>query len=122
VAERENKGLGARIKRLRLQAGLSQADLGDRLGVSYQQVQKYEGGRNRVSADTLVRLARVLSVPAASLLEAESAKGSAVAEPRPDYAVLSREERDLLKAWRDLAEDKVRAAFLTALKAASRKA
>jgi hypothetical protein len=55
------------------------------------------------------------------LLEADPGKASTVAEPRPDYAALSRDERDLLKAWRELSEDKVRAAFLTALKAASRK-
>ena len=121
VAEKEAKGLGAKIRRLREQAGLSQSQLGERLGVSYQQIQKYERGVNRFSVDALIKLARALDVPVAGLLEAgESGKGSQVGEARPEYgAPRSREEKELLKGFRDIGDDKLRAALLALIKAAA---
>ena len=55
--------VGARIKLRRSLLGLSQERLGDALGLTFQQVQKYERGANRVSASRLYDLARVLDVP-----------------------------------------------------------
>lgn len=55
--------IGERIRRRRIQLGLTQEELAAALGCSYQQVQKYESGANRVSAANLLRLARRLSVP-----------------------------------------------------------
>ena len=55
--------VGSRMRERRLQAGLSQVALAERLGVSFQQVQKYETAANRVSASTLFRLSHVLGVP-----------------------------------------------------------
>lgn len=59
--------VGANIKRHRQLCGLSQTELGKALGVSFQQVQKYENGRNRVSASALQKIADILCVPVASL-------------------------------------------------------
>src|ERR1700744_571169 len=53
--------IGARLRTRRRQLGLSQSDLAERLGVSFQQVQKYERGANRVAASTLLVAARVLN-------------------------------------------------------------
>ena len=55
--------VGARIKLRRALLGMSQERLGDALGLTFQQVQKYERGANRVSASRLYDLARVLDVP-----------------------------------------------------------
>jgi transcriptional regulator with XRE-family HTH domain len=55
--------VGARIKLRRSLLGLSQEKLGDALGLTFQQVQKYERGANRVSASRLYDIARVLDVP-----------------------------------------------------------
>jgi transcriptional regulator with XRE-family HTH domain len=55
--------VGARIVALRAQAGLSQAQLAAQLGVSFQQVQKYEAGANRVSASRLHKLATIFQAP-----------------------------------------------------------
>lgn len=55
--------IGMRIRTLRLERGLSQAELGTMLGVSFQQIQKYEKGVNRVSAGRLQRVAEALNVP-----------------------------------------------------------
>lgn len=54
-----------RVRALRLQRGLSQNELSDALGVTFQQVQKYERGANRISAGRLFRIAKVLDVPVA---------------------------------------------------------
>jgi transcriptional regulator with XRE-family HTH domain len=55
--------VGTRIRSQRLVRRMSQTELGRRVGVTFQQVQKYEKGRNRVSASRLQRIADVLGVP-----------------------------------------------------------
>jgi transcriptional regulator with XRE-family HTH domain len=55
--------VGALIKRLRKQRGVSQEALGEALGVTFQQIQKYENGINRVAAGRLQRIAKALDVP-----------------------------------------------------------
>ena len=55
--------VGARMKLRRLLMGMSQERLGEALGLTFQQVQKYERGVNRVSASRLYDVARVLDVP-----------------------------------------------------------
>src|SRR5215211_8669395 len=60
--------VGQRIKMCRTAAGLSQTVLAEELGVTFQQVQKYEQGRNRVGAGRLAKIAEVLNVPVTKLL------------------------------------------------------
>lgn len=55
--------IGKRIRALRLERGLSQTELGNLLGVTFQQIQKYEKGANRVAAGRLQRVAESLEVP-----------------------------------------------------------
>lgn len=55
--------VGNRIRMRRMLIGMSQEKLGERLGLTFQQVQKYEKGTNRVSASRLFHVAQVLSVP-----------------------------------------------------------
>ena len=59
---------GRNLRRMRSLAGLSQAEVGRRLGVSFQQVQKYESGANNVSVPTLCRLAAILGCEFTDLL------------------------------------------------------
>ncbi len=77
--------VGRRIRQRRRQLKLSQTRLGDSIGVSFQQIQKYEKGTNRISASALDRLAKVLGVepgyfysgwehPVAGLSEKEQAQ------------------------------------------------
>ncbi|WP_152047925.1 helix-turn-helix domain-containing protein [Aureimonas psammosilenae] len=54
--------VGNRLRLLRLQKGMTQEELGSLVGVSYQQIQKYETGSNRISASRLYFLAMQLSV------------------------------------------------------------
>lgn len=53
--------IGARIRELRMTRGLSQMDLGAALGVTFQQIQKYEKGANRVSGSRMMALCNFLS-------------------------------------------------------------
>jgi transcriptional regulator with XRE-family HTH domain len=64
--------VGARIRMRRRHVGVSQQALADELGVSFQQVQKYERGANRVSASVLVKIARRLDCTVAALVGEES--------------------------------------------------
>jgi transcriptional regulator with XRE-family HTH domain len=65
--------IGARMRDGRTTLGLSQEALGEKLGVSFQQVQKYEGGTNRVSAARLFDICKALKVPLASMFELDPA-------------------------------------------------
>ncbi len=55
--------VGARVRVRRTLLGMNQTNLGDAIGVSYQQMQKYENGANRISASRLFDLSRLLDVP-----------------------------------------------------------
>ncbi len=55
--------VGKRVRVRRLQVGISQTALGDKLGVTFQQIQKYERGANRVSCSRLYEIADALNVP-----------------------------------------------------------
>lgn len=57
-----DRALGERVKYFRLARGMSLDELGRQIGVTYQQVQKYERGANRISASTLFRMTKVLDV------------------------------------------------------------
>jgi transcriptional regulator with XRE-family HTH domain len=61
--------IGARLRMRRLQIGLSQERLAAALGLTFQQVQKYEKGTNRIGAGRLLEIARILDVPAAFFFE-----------------------------------------------------
>lgn len=83
-----NKGgtagdIGHRIKSLRRSAGLSQANLGSALGVTFQQVQKYESGRSRIAADKLHQIAQTMGVDISYFYDTKPETGT------PDRAALA---------------------------------
>ena len=55
--------VGKKIKKFRIRSGKSQKSLGDDIGVTFQQIQKYESGGNRVSASSLFEIAQALNTP-----------------------------------------------------------
>jgi transcriptional regulator with XRE-family HTH domain len=67
-ARQADKDLGQRIRARRIESKMSQADLGAALGVSFQQVQKYEKGVNRVAAATLGKIAVTLDTTVTDLM------------------------------------------------------
>jgi transcriptional regulator with XRE-family HTH domain len=64
--------VGQTIRLHRLARGMSQTTLGKKIGVTFQQVQKYESGANRVSASRLSQIAQVLGIPLSMLFEGTS--------------------------------------------------
>jgi transcriptional regulator with XRE-family HTH domain len=64
-ADHRDAEVGRRVRTRRMQKGLSQSELGDRIGVTFQQVQKYEKGVNRIGSGRLERIATALEVPIA---------------------------------------------------------
>jgi transcriptional regulator with XRE-family HTH domain len=79
--------VGGRIRMRRLLLGMNQETLANALGLTFQQVQKYEGGANRVSASRLSAMADILSVPISYFF----------GDLRPDDAEISPEDRQ----WRE---------------------
>ena len=64
-----DKHVGSRVRMRRKMLGMSQTKLGDALGLTFQQVQKYEKGTNRISASRLQQLAHILQVPVTFFFE-----------------------------------------------------
>ena len=61
--------VGKKIRTQRMMSGISQSELGDRIGVTFQQIQKYEKGANRVSASRLVEIANAMSIDVRSFFD-----------------------------------------------------
>jgi transcriptional regulator with XRE-family HTH domain len=64
-----DKHVGSRVRMRRLMLGMSQSKLGDELGITFQQVQKYEKGTNRMGASRLQHISHILQVPASFFFE-----------------------------------------------------
>lgn len=98
--------VGARVRLRRRKLGMSQAALGARIGVKFQQIQKYENGSNRISASMLIRIADALEIAVVELLP----DGPAV-QPEDEFVgPFSRatSNRPLVSAWMRLDDDQRR--------------
>ena len=63
-----DRQIGARVRAARVSRGVSQEKLGEALGITFQQIQKYEKGTNRVSVSALLKIAEALQISAADLV------------------------------------------------------
>jgi transcriptional regulator with XRE-family HTH domain len=64
-----DKYVGSRVRMRRIMLGMSQEKLGDALGLTFQQIQKYEKGTNRVGASRIQQISEILQVPVSFLFE-----------------------------------------------------
>lgn len=125
--------VGRRLRDLRALRGVSQEELAKRLGVAFQQVQKYERGQNRIGASRLVEIAHLLGVPPSDFLSgivpplatAVPAQGPGLAEGpapgfvhddpslrgRPGPVVDTREALELVRAFGRIHDPLVRRRF-----------
>ena len=92
VAVREarpvDKHVGERVRMRRLMCGMSQVELADKLGITFQQVQKYEKGTNRIGASRLYHIAQIFDVPPGFFFkDLSGSKGRAGAAGLPNYFV-----------------------------------
>lgn len=73
--------VGAKIRMFRINRGMSQALLAERIGVTFQQVQKYEKGANRIGASRLSQIASVLGISVGELFESSGGGSSGLNSP-----------------------------------------
>jgi transcriptional regulator with XRE-family HTH domain len=100
--------VGSRIRMRRQLISMSQEKLGELLGITFQQVQKYEKGSNRISASRLFYTAKILGVPVQSFFEdlPNTEEGEGMREPKKDdesvmTSLMNTEGIQLAKAFRD---------------------
>jgi len=92
--------VGSRLRTRRKQLRISQEKLGKEIGVSFQQVQKYENGTNRIGAGRLAEISKVLDVPVAYFFTGNSGGSSADGERGDAKAILSEPgATELLQAY-----------------------
>ncbi len=123
--------VGSRIRLRRTLLGMSQERLGDQLGLTFQQVQKYERGVNRVGASRLFDLARVLDVPISFFFDdmPDGLIGNAARRPAgvadapetiADDTMTRRETLELVRAYYRIADPNQRKKVFELVKAMAR--
>src|SRR6187455_1039779 len=108
-----DKYVGSRVRMRRLMLSMSQEKLGEKLGLTFQQVQKYEKGSNRIGASRLQHIAQILQVPVSFFFEGGPAgEGSRGAEGvSPAYVsefLATRDGLVLAKAFMAIKDKKLR--------------
>lgn len=106
-----DKHVGGQVRLRRAQIGMTQSDLGGKLGLSFQAVQKYETGENRISASRLYQLSRVLEVPLAYFFE--GLEGASQTDDEAVNSDLSRKEAAMvLGTYYRISDPRLRSACL----------
>ena len=109
-----DRQVGSRVRTRRMLLGMSQEKLADALGITFQQVQKYEKGTNRISASRLEQIARSLSVTIAHLYgdpappDAGHGGFSEGSQGGYDADIMTVDALKLLRAYREIKDPKIR--------------
>jgi transcriptional regulator with XRE-family HTH domain len=136
VANQIDVHVGRRVRLRRMLKGISQEKLGERLGLTFQQIQKYERGVNRIGASRLFEMSRILDVPigyffedmptetAVSVMGEEAVSGAEDRRPGALDAdvLLSKETTSLLRAYHLIEDPEVRRRALDLLRSLAPKA
>ena len=110
--------VGVRITALRKARGMSQTALGNAVGVTFQQVQKYEKGQNRVGAGRLREIARLLDVPVSAFFEENEPRANAQEDV---FGFLSGQGAiELLRAYAQIEDEQMRRDVLALVRSAAR--
>lgn len=112
-----DRTIGSLIASLRKAQGLSQSALGDAIGVSFQQVQKYEKGRNRIGAGRLQMIADLLNVPVETFFAAQA--GSESEEPGVRTFFENPQVMELVLAFTSISDETTRCSVLSIVKTAA---
>jgi transcriptional regulator with XRE-family HTH domain len=109
-----DKHVGSRVRHRRMTLGMSQGKLGDALGLTFQQVQKYEKGTNRIGASRLQQIAQILQVQVSFFFEGAPAAitiGRHEGAPSPAYVsdfLATSDGLGLTKAFMKIGDPKLR--------------
>ncbi|MCB5175127.1 MULTISPECIES: helix-turn-helix domain-containing protein [Microvirga] len=115
-----DKIIGARIRLQRTAIGMSQEKLGDILGITFQQIQKYEKGTNRVGAARLQAIADALRVPVSFFFEQRPVSADAPDAPLGIQDLLtSKEGIELARAFLKIENPAMRRALIDMARAAA---
>ncbi|MFZ5609404.1 MAG: helix-turn-helix domain-containing protein [Pseudomonadota bacterium] len=117
--------VGSRVRLRRTLLGMSQEKLGDALGLTFQQVQKYERGANRIGSSRLFQLSKILDVPVSFFFDdlgpelAGTARGmsDAGAQPFETEQLARRETLELVRAYYRISDSGVRKRVFELVKA-----
>jgi transcriptional regulator with XRE-family HTH domain len=105
-----DRRVGACVRAARVKAGLSQSKLAAELGITFQQLQKYEKGRNRIAVSTLLLIAEALALPVQSFFEAVERQ----VDDGVDWAdLLTKDNIRLIRAFSNIADPEVRRRILS---------
>ncbi|AMY70189.1 helix-turn-helix domain-containing protein [Frigidibacter mobilis] len=102
--------VGKRIRHRRWMIGITQQQLAEKVGIKFQQIQKYETGMNRVSASRLWDISEVLGVPVAFFFEGLDSKTAAVKEVEGDI-MADKEALQLVRSYYAIPEAQRRRLF-----------
>ncbi|WP_455373306.1 helix-turn-helix domain-containing protein [Limibacillus halophilus] len=117
MADKFDAAIGKRLRQLRTERGLTQTQLGDMLDVSFQQIQKYEKGTNRIGSGRLWVISRLLNAPITYFFE-DLEEVQQIAEPEPvGDGRLSRDSVQLARALNELADGEVKSQVAKLIKA-----
>jgi len=109
--------VGAKIRIFRAHRGMSQTDLARKIGVAFQQVQKYEKGTNRIGASRLSRIAAVLGISVGELFETQE---DTAPDAKSPFRLLSgRDELRVLTAYSRIADPRLRRAIAELVESAA---
>ena len=115
VPDSVDKYVGSRVRMRRLMLDMSQEKLGNELGITFQQVQKYEKGTNRISASRLQAMSHILQVPVPFFFEGApqitGRVGKGAAAPSPAYVADFLADADglkLVRAFTEISDAKLR--------------
>lgn len=119
--DRVDQHVGARLRLRRTMLGLSQTELANKVNLTFQQVQKYESGANRVSASRLFYIAEALDVPVSFFFDDmndDSMDSTVIAErpPMPDPET-SRESLELMRNYHRIENPLTRSGIYNLVKA-----
>jgi len=117
MAHPVDEHVGARIRAIRKTAGLSQEALARQVGISFQQLQKYERGSNRVSASKLFELSEILCVDISVMFDGLNAEASRAENPLLVRISADEELRKLVALYERLANDDERRRLVRAFEA-----
>lgn len=103
--------IGLNLKTIRRFRGMAQADLGEKIGITFQQIQKYEKGTNRIAGGRFIDLSNALDVPVSAFFE-----GAANYNKHLEIPKMTKRQSDILNILMHIDNPDIEKSFLAILK------